>query len=151
MLFQGSDRIWKVPIEGGTPTRITDYDSDYPVVSPDGKWIACLDITDPTRRKISVIPFSGGPRAKTLEFRQAMLMSWGVGIQWSPDGRALTYLDVRKGTPNIWSQPVDGGPPRQITDFTSGSIYSFAWSRSGDLAVSLGASTSDAVLIRNFR
>lgn len=73
------------------------------------------------------------------------------GIQWSPDGRALTYVDVRKGVPNIWSQPVDGSPPRQITDFTSDLIYSFAWSRSGDLALARGAWNSDAVLIRNFR
>lgn len=148
----GAHRIWKVPIEGGTPTQVTDYPSTSPVVSPDGKWIACFDITDPNRRKISIIPFSGGPPAKTLDFRRHVGPYGGaVGIQWSPDGRALTYIDVRNGVPNIWSQPVDGGPPRQITNFASDLIYSFAWSRSGDLALARGAWTSDAVLIRNFR
>jgi len=150
----GAPRIWKVPIEGGAPTQITDYPSSFPVVSPDGKWIACFDHTDPHRRKISIIPFTGGPAANTLDFQRTVMPFGGdtaPGIQWSPDGRALTYIDVRKGVPNIWSQPVDGGPPRQITDFTSAIIYSFAWSRTGDLAMALGAATSDAVLIRNFK
>jgi serine/threonine protein kinase/Tol biopolymer transport system component len=150
----GAYRIWKAPIDGGVPTQITEYDSVSPVVSPDGRWIACFDISDPNRRRISIISFGGGPPAKTLDFRRAVMPVGGpppTRIQWSPDGRALTYVDVRKGVPNIWSQPVDGGPPRQITDFPSGLIYSFAWSRSGDLAVARGAWTSDAVLIRNFR
>ena len=71
-------------------------------------------------------------------------------LRWSPDGQAIDYADTRQGVSNIWAQPLSDGPPRQITEFRTGYIYNFAWSRSGDLALALGTATSDAVLIKNF-
>src|SRR6058998_1993365 len=32
--------LWKVPIDGGTPMQLTETDSDWQVISPDGKLIA---------------------------------------------------------------------------------------------------------------
>jgi Tol biopolymer transport system component len=53
------------------------------------------------------------------------------------------------GASQIWLQPVDGAPPRQVTKFASDSIYSWAWSSDGKrLALSRGNTNSDAVLIR---
>ena len=71
----------------------------------------------------------------------------------SPDGKWVFG--------NLWSQPIDGGPPKQITKFTSDLIPSFAVSRDGKrlaisrdgkrLAISRGSASLDVVLIKDFR
>jgi hypothetical protein len=68
-----------------------------------------------------------------------------------PDGAALSYL---AGTPaNIWLQPLDGKPPRQLTHFTDPRpIADFAWSRDGNqLAIARTTTTNDIVLIKGLR
>jgi TolB protein len=155
---RGSDTgtLWKVPIGGGSPIQLTDYASNSPAISPDGKWIACFYLPDPAqsdKRKIAIVPFEGGRPAKIIDFQRAAKASWLLdsGLKWTPDGRALAYLDLRKGVLNIWSQPLDGSPPKPLTNFDrSGQVWSFAWSRDGkQLAMARGAIKSDVVLIDN--
>ena len=53
-----------------------------------------------------------------------------------------------RGVGNLWAQPLNGGPPTQITDFKSDRIFDYAWSRDGkQLAVSRGKTTRDVVLL----
>jgi hypothetical protein len=62
------------------------------------------------------------------------------------------YVLTRKGVSNIWQQKISGGPPKQITNFPSGLIFDFAWSRDGkQLAMARGSQSSDVILISNFR
>src|SRR5712691_7686986 len=68
-------------------------------------------------------------------------------LRWTADGRALTYIDIRKGISNIWSQTLEGGSLKQLTDFKSEQIYHFDWSRDGrQLALARGTVTSDVVM-----
>jgi serine/threonine protein kinase/Tol biopolymer transport system component len=151
----GKSTLWKVSIDGGSPTQLTDYPSSYPAISPDGKWLACLYLADPAnpdKRNIAVIPFGGGQPAKIIDFQRAINPQVpDSGIKWTPDGRALAYLDARGGVYNVWIQPVDGSPPKQLTHFGKGdNVWSFAWSRDGkQLAMARGASVTDVVLISN--
>ncbi len=50
-------------------------------------------------------------------------------------------------------QPIAGGPPVRLTDFKDGEqIFDFDWSRDGkQLALVRGTSSSDVVMINNFR
>jgi hypothetical protein len=49
-------------------------------------------------------------------------------------------------------QPLDGTPPRRVTDFQDLLLYGFAVSPDGkSLAYSRGPRTRDAMLIRGFR
>jgi hypothetical protein len=49
-------------------------------------------------------------------------------------------------------QPIPKGPPKQVSNFTSGQIFSFDWSPDGkQLYVARGSLASDIVLISNFR
>jgi len=147
----GSTSVWKVSLDGGTPIRITDYTSWSPVLSPNGKWVAVLDASA-ANWNINVVPLEGGPAVKTFDLRASSAPSGFSRLRWSPDGRALDFVGTSKGISNIWSQPLDGGPPKQITHFTSGLTFNFAWSQDGkQLALSRGSQTSDVVLIRNFR
>ena len=53
---------------------------------------------------------------------------------------------------NVWSQPLDGAAPKQLTDFKQERIFAFDWSRDGkQLALARGTLTRDAVLISNFK
>jgi Tol biopolymer transport system component len=98
---------------------------------------------------ISIIPFGGGPLVKELDLP---LPNFALPPAWSPDGRGLIYLDSPAGVGNLWLQPLAGGTPKQLTNFTSAQIYGFAWSPDGkQLAVARGTTSSDVVLITNFR
>lgn len=145
----GPQALWKVPISGGKPLELTSYESAYPAISPDGKWIAFLE-AEKQESKIALIPMSGGEPVKTFSFNAAPAPRTFNYLRWSPDGREIDYEDIRNGVSNIWAQPISGGQPRAITHFNSDYIYNFAWSTTGDLALSRGTTTSDAVLIRNF-
>ncbi len=143
----GVQTVWKVPIDGGNAVQLTDRFSGRPIISPDGKLIAIKYVNDPSSRKIvmALIPFEGGEPVKLLDIS-------GFFVHWSHDGRALQYIDSRGGSSNLWSQPIDGGPPKQLTDFKGDTLFSFAWSTDGkQLAVSRGVDAEDVVLINNFR
>jgi Tol biopolymer transport system component len=68
-----------------------------------------------------------------------------------PDHDALDYRSTRGGASNIWRQARAGGPPKQLTNFKSDLVFSFAWSRDGkQLALARGTTSSDVILISNF-
>jgi hypothetical protein len=54
------------------------------------------------------------------------------------------------GVGNLYLQPLEGGSPRQLTNFTSLQIYSYRWSVDGKhLALVRGDTASDLVLIKD--
>jgi Tol biopolymer transport system component len=66
--------------------------------------------------------------------------------------RSLAYIVTRDGVSNIWSMPIDGGGPKQLTNFTSDRIEWFDFSRDGKPNLfSRGATTRDVILISGFR
>jgi Tol biopolymer transport system component len=145
----GKTVLMKVPSEGGSASQLTDYDSYFPSVSPDGKWIACYIPSQNQPARLAMVPFAGGQPAKVFP-----LPGSGSGpphILWTPDGRAVSFINKVNGVGNIWEQPVEGGPPKPVTHFTSDKIFWFDWSRDGRLALSRGTDQTDAVLIKNFR
>jgi Tol biopolymer transport system component len=70
--------------------------------------------------------------------------------RFSPDVKGIVYPVREKGVANLWLQPLDGGPGRQMTNFASLKTYSYQWSPDGkSLALVRGDSPSDLVLIQN--
>jgi len=148
----GALRAWKVSIEGGEPVLLIDKWTSNPTVSPDGNLVACFYREDPRNApKVAIIPFAGGDPVKVLDLPRPSFTS-AAGLRWTPDGRALNYIDTINGVSNIWSLPLDGGPPKQLTDFKTDQIFWFDFSRDGkQLALSRGTQTSDVILIRDFK
>jgi Tol biopolymer transport system component len=149
---------WKVSIDGGESVRITDYPIGSGAVSPDGKSIACLYREQRNSPfKIALIPFEGGQLTKILDLPPGYTtveITTGVpqGPHWMPDGRSLAYIVTRDGVSNIWSMPIDGGAPKQLTNFTTDQISHFDLSRDGKPTLfSRGATAKDVVLISGFR
>jgi Tol biopolymer transport system component len=141
--------LWRVPIEGGAAEQLTRFPSTFPHVSPDGKWLAYI-IEEPKRTGFGIVSASGGSPFKTLDAARSSPGGAAV-FRWSPSGDAIDYVDTRNGVSNIWRQSLDGGPPREVTDFNAGLIFNFVWLPGGrDLAVARGSTTSDVVRIRDF-
>ncbi|MGH9800955.1 MAG: DPP IV N-terminal domain-containing protein [Blastocatellia bacterium] len=145
----GKLALWKVSIDGGEPVQLSQKLMTRPVVSPDGKRIACFyqDEKD-NRGKIALLPFDGG---EPVVVEKMGLPEFSI-LRWSPDGRALTYIATNNGASNIWSKPIDGGEARRLTNFTSDQIFRFAWSRDGkSLACERGIVINDVVLITSIK
>ena len=131
---------------------MNDVNCYVAVVSPDGKFIAYLypEERGGEHPAIGLMPFDGGDLVKT--FDMPLTLSDWAGLWWTPDGRAISYVDNANAVSNVWNQPVDGSTPKQVTKFTSDIIFNFFWSHDGhQLAVARGTTTDDVVLIRDFR
>ncbi|HEY9500637.1 MAG TPA: hypothetical protein VIR01_03270, partial [Pyrinomonadaceae bacterium] len=138
-----------IGIDGGEPRQLTSNAAGLPVYSPDGTRIACLCSEGPgAPQRLSVIAASGGPFIKSF----AQPSGFTAPIRWTSDGRAIIYGITRRGVTNLWMQPLEGGEPKQLTNFTSDLIYSFDLSRDGkQLVFSRGTRSSDVVLFSGIK
>jgi serine/threonine protein kinase/Tol biopolymer transport system component len=139
--------LWKVSIDGGQPQQLTDKLSTWPDVSPDGQKIACWYRVEPGASwQIAIIPISGGIPEKVFDVPPNA--DTPIPTRWTPDGSGISFVATRNGVSNVWYQPLDGGAPKQVTDFTSDQIFWFDWSKDGkQLACSRGKILNDIVLI----
>lgn len=142
--------IWKVAAEGGEPVQLTPNAARLVAISPDGKLVACLYSSEQTNMewRIALLPIDGGEPIKI--FSEAV--DRVAAIRFTPDGRAVAYVDNRRDTSNIWLQPISGGPPEQLTRFDADQIFGFEWSPDGkQLACVRGIWERNLVLIKDFR
>jgi serine/threonine protein kinase/Tol biopolymer transport system component len=145
-----SSTIVQVPVSGEKPPQVVTQDYSYPSrISPDGKLIVYLAMPSAISKpdQLKVIPFGGGTPVYQFDWPAV-----AGGPHWAPDGKAVEYVLTREGVSNIWQQKLTGGPPKQITNFKSGLIFAFDWSRDGkQLALARGSQSSNVILISNFR
>lgn len=151
VLYSNEDGLWKAAIDGGTPQRLVDQNAFVKAVAPDGQSILYFFNTNQPefRSFLGIMSSAGGPPVKTLELPPTASMTI---LKFSADGRSILYVDTKNGISNIWSQPWDGGQPKQITNFKASQMFGFAYSRDGkQLAFSRGETTSDVVMISGFK
>jgi len=140
--------LWKIPVSGGAVTQLTTSGiAIRPVVSPDGSQLACTYRTDEADNwKIAILSYADGRVLKTLP----LPFPYNQIIRWTPDGKALTYLEQKNGVHNVWQQPLDGSRATQITDFTEDQIFYYDWTAGAQLALSRGGTKRNVVLIKDF-
>ena len=153
MFYVVNDKLYRMPPGDGPAVEIMTvpgHSGAWRVkVSPDGTAVAFMyqEGSPVPVSKLGVVSAAGGP----LRFTSTVPIG-SVGLCWSPTGKALQYLLTRNGATNVWEQALTGGAPRQITNFPSGRIFDFAWSRGGkQLLLAKGNQSSDVILISNFR
>jgi Tol biopolymer transport system component len=74
-----------------------------------------------------------------------------IAFKWAPDSKSILYARNENGVGDIWSVPIDGRAPRQLTTFNADSIFAFDVSPENRLVISRGNFVSDVVLIKNVR
>ena len=147
--------LWRVSIDGGQAVQVTDHVATTSAVSPDGRSIAFTypESTDPRAapNRIAVIPFEGGAPVKTLVLPLGGTILSAIHW-WSNDSKSIFYTATANNVTNIWSAPLDGGPPKQVTQFKDMLITGFAWSHDGkQLACTRGALMRDAILVTDLK
>jgi serine/threonine protein kinase/Tol biopolymer transport system component len=142
--------IKRVPVEGGTAERLTEFGSRRPVVAPDGKAFVCEareSLNDPSP-KLTIVSMSDGS-VVTLNAPTAVRSRT---IRWTADGKGLIFIDSKNRVDNLWIQPIDGSPARQLTNFESDRIFRFDVTRDGSaFAMARGSEDSDVVMVSDFR
>ena len=144
----GTPAIWKVSIDGGEPTQVLNRYTENAEISPDGKLIVCeFRETSVASWTYAVFSIDGGDPIKTFDIPGS-----DRDFRWAPDGRSIVYGVANKGVANIWSYPLDGGKPKQLTDFKNDRIFNFKWSPDGkSMVAARGTVLGDLVMIRDFR
>ena len=156
--WPNNKQLWRVPLDGsGKPEPIPGsivaggFLSGRGIgISPDGKTLAYVveiinsDSATGTH-KIALLDVATLSSPRFLEANPRI----SKGVQFTADGKAVAYPVAENGVDNIWIQPIDGTPGRQITHFNSEQIYSFHWSPDGkNLGILRGHTDSDVVLLQ---
>ena len=123
--------VYTVPVSGGKATQMSPLEglANHPRWSPDGKQIffrwadGSIGTVPGNGGELRIHPGLGGGR-KTGFF----IIYPGAGNSISPDGKSIVFsAQGAKGGANIYTIPVEGGEPKQIT---SGGSYP-CWSPDG--------------------
>jgi DNA-binding winged helix-turn-helix (wHTH) protein/Tol biopolymer transport system component len=148
--------IWRVSIDGGEPAPLIAQRALEALPSPTGRLLYYFAVESNARSgalsEFRWVVVSPADSRRVFSRDAPVNARLGVSPVWAPDETGLDYVQTRNSVSNIWRQPLTGEPPTQITHFTSGTIFSFAWSPDGQwLSLASGASRSDVVLITGAR
>jgi serine/threonine protein kinase len=146
--------IMKVSINGGEASPVLPESAAstiFPRISFDGKQLAFVSFTYDSKTSsfedsIKIVDLNGD---KPLQNEKQVSLPSTNNYQWSPDGKALTYVN-RAGIDNLWNISITDKKETPLTDFKSGNLSRFAWSRDGKrLFIIRGIVSSDLILIKN--
>ena len=143
----GRQSIWTMPLGGGEAHEIVDRLAVRPRLAADGRKMlfGLLEDQEPVF-VVCDLPRCSGQRS------YGSFLRIESGGRWHPREAAFAAVD-RATRSNVWIQPLDGSPPRQLTHFTDGAVIDdFAWSHDGKrLAIARSTTTNDIVLFKGLK
>jgi len=106
----GRSVVYTLPLEGGTPKRITPLSPSYlHGWSTDDSYLVYTGGRDGAYN-IYRIPVEGGEEEQLTH-----LSTLDDGPEYSPDGKYIYFNSARTGTMQVWRMDVDGANQTQIT------------------------------------
>jgi Tol biopolymer transport system component len=139
--------LTKVPLDGGkaeTLSKLPAYQFD---ISPDGKLAAFTTFASPSvvKQQLALVPVDSPQNTKLVELQRPAPNS----VRFTRDGKGVVYAFRDKDIDNLWLQPLDGSPGKQLTNFKAERISDFHWSFDGSkLGLIRGHTDSDVVLLQ---
>ena len=124
---------------GGDPT-IVQRDAHEPRGSPDGQFLAAHRRSG-TSDEFAIFSMKDGSLIRKLPGAVA-------NYEWDNTSTALICSRGAGNVDSLWRVALDGGPPTQMTQFTSDHIYTFSLSPDGRLAIARGETANDVVVLR---
>jgi serine/threonine protein kinase/Tol biopolymer transport system component len=155
----GAPTLKKIGIDGGEPVSLSKETLFFPVVSPDGKFIATGYHPDLSKGpKLAVLGVEGGEIRGVYDESPDTVMAGegGSSIAWTKDGRAILFLVEKEGGSSLWAQPIGApgtpaAPAKKIMDVSSEQVWSFSLSPDGkQIVCARGLPITDAVVISHF-
>ena len=150
--LESTNRIMKVSIDGGVPVELAHGEVFFPMVSPDGRSVAYYKSEgegERKKRKFVIQNIEGVAPIKEIDAPPR-----AGHLDWTPDGKALAYLDHASGKSELYMQPITGGSPVRLLHFESEpmAIVAFAWSHDGKkIAITRAVQFDTDVVMFNFR
>jgi len=147
----GGWALWKANIDSGEESLVVSGQIWPLGFTPDGKLMLAWSFLH--GEHFSLFSTESWEVVKTLRLPAPALRAAEnfAPPRLTPDGKSVSYIDVRDGAENIWAQSIVTGEERQVTHFENQHIFSFTWSARGDLIMARGTQTSEPVLIRGLR
>lgn len=148
-----AQRLMRVPIDGGTPQKVSDLVPSYGVydISPDGSTVvfATESQSGNHEERIVEVDTGSGQLRREIHLQKELVF---FTIRYAPGGKAIVYPVRENGVDNLWFQPSDGSPGKWLTNFKTEQLGDFLWSSDGNkLALVRGHTDSDVVLLRDQR
>ncbi len=136
-----------------TPERLTPWSASF---SPDGQNLASIAPDPATKHMVLSLTPSRSLTASALQTARTVKLPMS-GDQlgdwsWAADSKSLLYAPPgQNDVQNIWTIPLNGRPPRQLTHFDFDDILSWDTAADGRLALARGKEMNDVVMIRNVK
>jgi len=108
-------QLWRVPLAGGEPRRITNDLNNYmrSSISTDGSTLIALQVQ--WTSSVSIAPVENPSGAVKVTHGTIDRQDGSLGISMTPDDR-LIYVSVLSGRTDLWSINSDGSGLKQLTD-----------------------------------
>ncbi len=138
--------LTKVPVDGGkaeTLSKLPAYQFD---ISLDGKLAAYTTFASAAavKQQLALVPVDSPQNTKLVALQRPANL-----VRFARDGKGVVYAFREKDVDNLWRQPLDGSPGRQLTNFKAERISDFRWSVDGSkLGLIRGHTDSDVVLLQ---
>ena len=150
----GKQEIYRMPIDGGTPQKLSDLEGILPSYSPDGRFIVFRNNEGTTPEnyvhRMVIVPSEGGAPLHIFQLDQRVRGGLAGRHTFTPDGKGIVSVVGENGADNLWVQNISGGASKQLTFFKSEQIDDFAFSHDGkQIALLRGRTSSDVVLIKD--
>lgn len=135
----------KMPIKGGNTELISNDTTNYFDFSPNGEFLGYGYFDEQNQKwKVAVRKVSDNSIVKIFD------VSNGSFIRFTPDNKAIIFntSDVIREGGNLWIQPLDGSPAKQILDLKDEKVFWANFSaESNKLFYTRGKINSSAVLL----
>ena len=139
--------VKRVPLDGGFPETVVKYSVGIFALSPDGKEIASFEVRQLDHKLMVRID---NVETHQLAYSDIDQRALPANLTFTPDGKGIVYVVREKGVDNLWLQPLDGKPHKQLTHFKKDKNFRFAFSPDGSkIAMECGEVESDAVMLHD--